>query len=54
VPAWAIGVLCTLGVAIVVHGVHDLIRFIEVKRDIRWMKAEMRKRGMVAPNGDDD
>lgn len=39
---------------LVAHAVHDLVQFVTLKRDVKWMKAEMRKHGMVAPNGDDD
>jgi hypothetical protein len=54
VPAWATGMLATLGVALIIHSVNDVIQFVRLKRDVKWMKAVMRSKGMVAPNGDDD
>jgi hypothetical protein len=46
--------LAVLLAAIVGHGVHDWLRFERLMRDVKWMKAVMRKHGMVAPNGDEN
>jgi hypothetical protein len=50
----AISGLIAVLIAIVGHGIHDWVRFERLMRDIKWMKAVMRKNGMVAPNGDDN
>jgi hypothetical protein len=49
-----ISALVVLLVAIVGHGIHDWLRFERLMRDVKWIKAVMRKHGMVAPNGDEN
>lgn len=45
--------LVTGAVAVVRHFIMDEIRFAENKRDVKWIKAALRKLGVAAPNGDD-
>lgn len=45
--------LATGAVAVVRHFIIDEIRFAENKRDVKWIKAALRKLGIAAPNGDD-
>lgn len=48
------GTLILLSAGVIGHAIHDLILFTNLRRDVKWMKAEMRKHGMTAPNGDSD
>ena len=52
-PDWLISLVIVNVIALVAHLFHDLILFTQLRRDVKWMKAVMRDKGMTAPNGDD-
>jgi Kef-type K+ transport system membrane component KefB len=53
-PSWLGYLIGGIILGMVAHGAHDLLLFTQLRRDVKWMKAVMRDKGMTAPNGDDE